>query len=141
LCWGKEDGNNEPCTFKPYRIKDIYFRGQIFTHPVPNNLYISHFLPNMGVNNNCFFNSASSYNALYTSIGNPAIASNLTPWLSNTIFSGTTFTDITVDNSFSGHYIFRYMGQQTGLGLTTTDFTISFNSTSLLQSTHFDFLR
>ena len=141
LCWGKEDGYNETCTFKPYRIKDIYFRGQVFTPPVPNNLYISHFLPNVGVNNNCFFNYANSNNSNnnFYYIGNPALASNLTPWLSNTIFSGTNFTDITVDNTFSRYYYFYNNFEQTGLGLTTTDFTISFNSTSLLQSTDFDF--
>ncbi len=135
MCWGTEDGNNEPCTFKPYRIKDIYFRDQTLPPPVPNNLYITHFLPNEGVNNNCLNNYGSNYSGFYFYIGNPALASNLTSWLSNTIFSNTNFTDITVDNSFSRYYSFYNNFQQTGLGRTDTDFTISFNSTSVLQST------
>lgn len=132
MCWDKLDEYYEPCTFKPYRLKDIYFNGYTHEPPVPNTFYITHFQPTIGVYNNCIssYNYPSSQSYVYL-INNPGFSSNLTQWLNNTVFSNTNFSNVLVGNEQS-HYFYN---ANTNLSQSQTYFSISFNSTSVLQST------
>ncbi len=132
MCWDKLDEYYEPCTFKPYRLKDIYFRGNTYEPPVQNTFYITHFQPTIGVYNNCIssYNYPSSQSYVYL-INNPGFSSNLTQWLNNTVFSNANFSNVLVGNEQS-YYSYN---ANTNLSQSQTYFSISFNSTSVIQST------